>query len=114
MSSSEDELSRCKFFKLAVLGRHAKNYKRGTCAVLDFEFIPNFKFHKKRPMTFISKFVYLNSKRFPTMLRVAAVLLEDGREVVLQSKTKWKRGAALTCLQRYAKRHDTVLQVRRR
>lgn len=114
MSSTEYELSRCKFFKLAVLGRHEKNYKRGACAVLDFEFIPNFKFHKKRPQTSISKFVYLNSKRFPVMLRIAAVLLEDGREVVVQSKTRWKREAALTCLQRYAERHDTALQVRRR
>ena len=114
MSNTEEELSRSKFCKLAVLGRDANNYKRGACAVLDFEFLHNFTFHKQRPMTSISRFVYLNSKRFPTMVKIAAILLEDGREVVVQSKTKWKREAVLTCVQRYAERHNILLQVRRR
>ena len=112
MSNTEDQLSRFKLFKLVVLKRHVNNYKRGACAVLDFEFL-NFKFNKKRPRESISKFIYLNSKTFKRLVAVASVLLEGGGEVVFQSKKTWKREAALTCMQRYAGRHGATLQVSR-
>ena len=114
MSNTEDQLSRCKFFKLVVLKRHVNNNKRGASAVLDFEFLPNFKFNKKRPRESISKFVYINSKKFKGLVAVAVILLEGGRDVVFQSKKTWKREAALTCIHRYAGRHGATLQVSRR
>jgi len=114
MSSTEEELSRPKFCKLAVFKRDKQNYTRGACAVLDFEFIGNFKFNKKRSQASISRFVYLNSDGFETLIKIAATLLEDGRELIVQSKTKWKRDVALNCLQRYAERHKKLLHIRRR
>ena len=92
--------------------RTAKNYELGL-SVFNCDFLPNIASAKIKSIdgTKLAKLVYLNIKGVKNLCEIMALLLADGKSIVVHSKHPWKRNVIVTLLSRCIKKRSLNVRI---